>query len=154
MHRITLAAALLAASVATAKAETVWIGNAFIDVVSGPLSCTDTFSVGDSFRVIFRPRGGPLGNGVDSHLALVGTRSSVVMRIAADDFAAGKNYAPLSVGSTITIGTTPGGGVTVWQQTPASLAANTPAVKIVARFSNFFRISGCFLEVRANLVKR
>ena len=154
MQRFTLAAALLAASVATAKAETVWIGNGFIDFVGGPSSCTGTFSVGDSFRLVFRPRGGPLGNGIDSQLALVGTRSSVIMRIAADDFAAGKNYAPLSVGSTLTIGSTPGGAVTVWQQTPASLAANTPSVKIVARFSNFFRITGCFLEVRGKLVRR
>jgi len=51
MQRFTLAAALLAASVATAKAETVWIGNGFIDFVGGSATCTNTFSVGDSFRL-------------------------------------------------------------------------------------------------------
>lgn len=154
MQRIVLAAALVAGSVATAKAETVWIGNGFVDFVSGPASCTSTFVVGDFFRLVYRPRGGPLGNGIDSHLAAVGSRASVVMQVAAEDFQVGNNYAPLSVGSTVSIGTVPGGGITVWQQTPAALSAGTPTVKIRGRFSNFFRISGCFVELRGNLARR
>lgn len=154
MQRFTLAAALLAASVSAARAETVWIGNVFVDFASGPATCTSTFVVGEFFRAVFRPRGVPLANGNDSHFAAVGSRASVVMRVATDDFRQGVNYAPLSVGSTLTIGTTPGGAVTVWQQTPASLAAGTPTVKIRARFSNFFRITGCFVELRGNLVRR
>ena len=95
-----------------------------------------------------------LSNGIDSHLAAVGSRASVVMHVAAEDFQVGNNYAPLSVGSTVSIGTVPGGGITVWQQTPAALSAGTPTVKIRGRFSNFFRISGCFVELRGNLVRR
>jgi hypothetical protein len=152
MQRIILAAALVAASVVTAKAETVWVGNAFVDFVSGPESCTSAFAVGDFFRLIYRPRGGPLGNGTIGFLAAVNPRSSIVMSVV-DDFQAGVDYNGLSVSSTVTIKTNTA-SIAAWQQNPATLAATTPTVKITGRFANFFRIRDCLVQLRGNLVKR
>jgi hypothetical protein len=155
MPRIVLAAALAAASlITTAKAETVFVGNAFIDYVSpSPALCVQTFKVNDYFRVIFRPRGGALGNGGDSHLAVVGPRTSFVMRVPGNDFGPSRNYVSQGVSSQAVIGAG-SGGITVWQQSPGAIGAGTPNVEFKGRFANYFRIKNCFVELRGNLVKR
>ena len=153
MKRIILAAALMAATMTTgARAETVWIGNVFVDSVTGP--CTSTFGVGDFYRGVFRPRGAPLGNGVDSYLSLVGTRAGIVMRVPADTFKAGEIYQQVSVSTNVAIGNTPNGSVAAWAQTPPTPAANSPTVRISGTVMNFFRIAGCEVGLRGNLIRR
>src|SRR3954467_15878656 len=135
MQRIFLATALLAVSVNTAKAETVWVGNGFVDSVSGTASCASTFAVGDFFRLIYRPQGVPLGNINDiSFLAAVGSQSSIAMS-RQGDFQQGGSYNGLSVSSTVTIQPNTA-KLLVWQQEPATLTTSTPTIKIRGRFAN------------------
>lgn len=153
MQRIILAAVLLTASTIAVKAETVFIGNVSIDAISGSTSCTSTFAVGDFFRGVYRPRGGPLGNGGDSHFATVSTRSSVSMVAVGADFKSGSNYASLSVGSTANIGSGTG-AITASTQTPATIGAGTPSVRLSVRLTRFFRINPCTVTLSGILIKR
>jgi hypothetical protein len=152
MRRIILSAALVAVTAVSAKAETVYIGNAFIDFVSGPGSCTQTFVVGDFFRVAFRPGGGAFGNGASSHLAATGTRAGVVLRVEGGSFQTPQNYAGQIVSSSNTIASY-SGAITVWQQT-AGNELGVPTIKFKGRFSNFFKLTGCFVELRGKLLRR
>jgi hypothetical protein len=151
MKRVFLGIAIAAAALGSARAETVFVGNSFIDAVTGGASCTSTFVVGDSARVIWRPRG--LGNGADSQLTYYGSRSAFHMHLSNNDFKTGVNYAGHSIGSTGNIGTNTG-GIVDWSQAPAAVAAGTPTVKVVAKIANFFRINPCTVTLRVNLIRR
>lgn len=152
MRRIILSAALVMATAVSAKAETVYVGNAFVDFVSGGTTCTQTFAVGDFFRVAFRPGGAAFGNGASSHLAATGTRAAVVLRVEGGSFQTPQNYAGQIVSSTLTIGSY-SGGITVWEQT-AGNELGVATLKIRGRFSNFFKLTGCFVELRGKLLIR
>jgi hypothetical protein len=102
---------------------------------------------------LYRPRGAALGNGGSSHLAYITTRSSFVMRVPGNDFQDSINYVGSGVGSRANV-IAGSGGITVWEQAPAVVAAATPTVSIKGRFSNFFGIEGCFVEISGNLVQR
>ncbi len=143
--------AVLAAG--TAHAETVYVGNSFIDFVSGDAKCTSTFTVNDTARILYRPRGAGLGNGGNGHLAYITTRSSFVMRVPGNDFQASINYVGSGVGSKANI-LSNSGGITVWQQAPATVGPGVPTVAIKGRFANFFAIKNCFVEFSANLLLR
>jgi hypothetical protein len=153
VKRILIIASVAALPMASASADTVFVGNVFVDFVSGPANCTSTFAVGDFARALFRPRGAPLGNGADSHLAYVSTRSSLVMRVPGNNFQASVNYLGSGVGSRANL-ISNSGGITVWTQSPGAVSTATPNVRIRGRFANFFGITGCFVEIRGHLVKR
>jgi hypothetical protein len=153
VKRLLVIAAFAALPIGGASADTVFVGNVFIDFVSGGTSCTSTFAVNDFARVLYRPRGAALGNGAASHLAYISTRSSFVMRVPGGNFQAGVNYVGSGVSSRNSL-LSNSGGITVWTQTPAALSASTPTVKISGRFANFFDIAGCFVEFSGNLVNR
>lgn len=153
MRPFLVAALLGAVSIGAAQAETVYVGNSFIDFVSGDSRCTSTFAVHDTARVLFRPRGTAFGNGANAHLAYMTTRSSFVMRVSGNDFQASVNYVGSGVGSRANL-LSNSGGITVWEQSPAVIGPGTPTVAIKGRFANFFAISGCFVEISANLVAR
>ena len=153
MKRLLMTALFAGLPLASASADTVFVGNVFIDFVSGVTKCTSTFTVNDTARVLYRPRGALLGNGGNSHLAFVTTRSSYVMLVQGNDFQANINYAASGVGGKGTL-ISKAGGITVWQQNPASVGAGSPTVSIRGRFANFFGVTGCFVEIRGNLVNR
>jgi len=136
-----------------AVADTVFVGNSFIDFVDGGTTCTSTFAVHDTARILYRPRGAALGNGGNSHLAYITTRSSFVMQVPGNDFQDSINYVGSGVGSRANV-IASSGGITVWEQAPVEVAAGTPTVSIKGRFSNFFGIKGCFVEISGHLVRR
>lgn len=147
------AAILMTLALGEAQADTVFVGNSIIDFVSGDAKCTSTFSVNDTARILYRPRGSGLGNGGNGHLAYLTTRSSFIFRVANNDFQAGVNYAGSGVGSKANI-LSNSGSITVWQQTPATVGPGTATVAIKGRFANFFAVKGCFVEISAYLTVR
>ena len=153
MKQLLLIAVLVGLPLSGASADTVFVGNAFINFVAGSPTCTSTFALHDTARLLYRPRGAALGNGGDSHLAYIGARSSFVMKVANNDFRASINYVGSGVASKANV-VSGAGGITVWQQAPAAVAAGTPTVSIKGRFANFFGIPNCFVEIRGNLVTR
>ncbi len=153
MKRLLAALAFATLPITSAAADTVFVGNVFIDFVAGGTNCTSTFAVNDTARVLYRPRGGALGNGGKGYLAYVTTRSSYVMLVQNNDFQANINYAGSGVGSKGNL-ISRAGGITVWQQNPPTLNAALPTVSIRGRFANFFGISNCIVEIRGNLVRR
>jgi hypothetical protein len=153
MKKLILGLILAALPATSALAETVFVGNSFIDAVEGGSQCKSTFQVNDTARVLYRPRGGALGNGGNSYLAYVTSRSSWMMHVAGNDFQASINYGGSGVGSRANL-INKTAGITVWEQTPASVTAATPTVAIRGRFANFYGIKDCFVEFRANLVNR
>lgn len=147
-QRIILAAALVVASSVLAKAETVYVGNAFIVAVSPTTgTCGATFQTGDFFRAVYRPKSGA-GNGADSHLALTGTRSSVVMRVPNNNFGSGINFVAQSIGSTNTRSSY-GGGILGWDQTVSG-----DTIQIGGSLARFFNINPCTVTIKANMVRR
>ncbi len=153
MKRFVFAALLALLPIRPAVADTVFVGNVFISAVSGVSQCTSTFQANDSARVIYRPRGAGLGNGGDSYLAYVTSRSSMVMAMLNNDFQAGVNYAGSGVSSRAGL-ISKAGAITVWQQAPGSIGPETATVAIKGRFANFFGIRDCFVEFRGNLIVR
>lgn len=153
MKQLLLIAVFVGLPMSGAAADTVFVGNSFINFVAGGATCTSTFKLNDTAGILYRPRGAALGNGGDSHLAYIGTRSSFVMKVSNNDFRASINYAGSGVGSRANL-ISGAGGITVWAQAPAAVAAGTPTVSIKGRFANFFGITGCFVEIRGNLVNR
>lgn len=153
MRWLILAALLAILPLRPAVADTVYVGNAFVSFVSGGAQCTSTFAVNDFARAIYRPRGAALGNGGDSYLAYVSSRSSMVMAVPNNDFQASINYAGSGVSSRAGL-ISKAGGITVWQQTPALVGSGTPGVTIKGRFANFFGIKDCIVEIRGNLIVR
>jgi hypothetical protein len=153
MRWFFLAAVLAVLPMRPALAETVYVGNVFISFVSEGAQCKSTFAVNDFARAIYRPRGAALGNGGDSYLAYVSSRSSMVMAVPANDFQASINYAGSGVSSRAGL-ISKAGAITVWQQTPAVVGSGTPSVTITGRFANFFGIKDCIVEIRGNLIVR
>ena len=153
MKRFIAAATVTLLTLGAAQAETVWVGNSFIDAVSGGTTCTSIFSVGDTGRLVFRPRGGALGNGGDSQLAYLSSRSAFQMIVSSGDFKTNVNYAGQSEGSTGNVGSNTG-GILAWTQSPTTIGSGTPYIKVVAKFANFFRISGCSVTLRSNMIQR
>lgn len=153
MKRIVVAALLAMLPLGPALADTVYVGNAFVSFVGGGSQCTSTFQVNDSGRVMYRPRGAALGNGGDSYLAYVTSRSSMVMAVLNNDYQASINYAGSGVSSRAGL-ISKAGAITVWQQTPAVIGSGTASVTIKGRFANFFGIKDCFVELRGNLIVR
>lgn len=154
MYRTIIAAAFAALASNAANAATVWIGNGFIEAVSGGSTCTSTFTVGDFGRMLFRPRGGPLGNGGDSNLVYVTNRSAFQMQVQNGDFQTGATLVNQSEGSTGKIGTGTN-QVTSWSQGPAgTIGTGTETIKVVGKFTNFFRITNCNVTIRMHLLQR
>jgi len=155
MKRILAGAVLALLPFSSASADTVFVGDVFIDFVSGNAQCTSTFAVNDSARVLYRPRGAAMDNGADSHLAYISTRASLVLRVANNDFRPNINYVGSGVSSRAAL-ISNSGGITVWSQQPAvaNVTAATPAINIKGRFANFFGITGCFVEIRGSVAPR
>jgi hypothetical protein len=73
--------------------------------------------------------------------------------VPGNDFQDSINYVGSGVGSRANV-ISSSGGITVWEQTPADVAAGTPTVSITGRFTNFFGIKNCVVEISGNLVHR
>lgn len=145
---IILAAALTLGSGKLANAETVYIGNVFIDAVA-PTSgtCAQTFVKGDFLRAVYRPKSAG-DNGADSHLSLTGTRSNIVLRVPGNNFAGNVNYVAQSIGSSLARSSY-GGGILQWTQ-----SASADTIAIEGSLAKFFNISPCTITIRGNLIKR
>lgn len=153
MKRFLVAAALVIAPMSGASAETVFIGNVFLDSVAGDSRCTSTFAVNDFARAIFRPRGGALGNGGDSQFAYVSTRSAFVMLVQNGDFKLHADYSSAGVGGTANLFTAPG-EVIDWAQAPKSVGSTTPTVSISGTFTRFFGLADCNVGLHGNFILR
>jgi hypothetical protein len=148
MRRLILAAAAALLSAFGAHGETLWIGNA--QLIAATSACVNSVTVGDFFRAIYRPMGVPLGNGANSHLALLAQRSSFVMRVPNNTFRASINYVGQTVGSTIGI-TSKAGGILGWQE---SAGFGSPLVSnVTASIANFYGVTGCTGTVRMALMR-
>jgi hypothetical protein len=153
MKRFLVGAALAVVSASGASAETVFIGNVFLDSVAGDSRCASTFAVNDFARAIFRPRGGALGNGGDSQFAYVTTRSAFVMLVQNGDFKLHADYSSVGVGGTANTFTAPG-EVTAWKQGPKSVGSATPTVSISGEFTRFFGLADCNVGLHGNFILR
>src|SRR5688572_20315050 len=129
MKHLLLIAACVGWPMSGAAADTVFVGNSFIDFVAGGATCKSTFALHDTARILYRPRGAALGNGGNSHLAYITTRSSFVMKVPGNDFQDSINYVGSGVGSRANV-ISGSGGITVWEQEPAAVTAGTPTVSI------------------------
>jgi hypothetical protein len=130
------------------RAETTWLGNAF--VIAVPPACGTTVTVGDFNTILYRPAGVPLGNGADSYLALLGQRTSFTMLVPNNTFKPGINYASQYVTSLLNFGSNVG-GILAWSMTPAVLSTATINARLVFTISNFFKITNCNPTFRADL---
>lgn len=146
MTRLSLAAVAILVSVAGARAETLWVGNAF--VVAATQQCGRSAAIGDHFRAIFRPAGSDLGNGDISHLALVTVRSSFVLRTATFQQT---NYVAQTIGSTLSIGSH-SGAILDWQQS-SGFSGATPHANVTATFTRFFGVKNCTATLEINFAK-
>ncbi len=154
MYRSLIAAVVAALASTAANAETVWIGNGFIEQAGGSATCTNIFKVNDFGRIVFRPRGSALGNAGDSNLVYVTTRSAFQMQVQNGDFQTNATLVSQSVSSKGKIGTGTS-QVTSWSQTPAgTIGTGTETIKVVGKFTNFFRITNCNITLRMHLVQR
>lgn len=135
-----------------ASAQTTWIGNVFVSAVPAPASCLNSSGVtvaevGDAYRGMYRPAVSGLGNGADSYLALVGTRSSFTIMVPNNTFRAGINYGSSYVSSTINFGSNTA-GITAWTQVPVTPAATTLNVTVTATLANFWNVKGCTVTLQ------
>lgn len=152
MKRILSGSLLLLLSAGAARAETIWVGSAFITAISEstPGVCKDAANVGDYSKITYRPAGALLGNGADSYLAYVGQRSNVTLFVPNNTFRAAINYSGSYVSSQLNFGTKVG-AITAWTMTPATLDANTLKATLTATFTNFYGLTGCTAFWRADL---
>jgi hypothetical protein len=149
---LSLLPLLLSPMLGAARAETIWVGQAFIVAKqeSTPGICGDAASIGDYSKIVYRPASAPLGNGADSYLSYVGRRTSLVLFVPNNTFRSGINYSGTYVSSQLNFGTKVG-GVTAWSLTPTVLAADTLTATLTATFANFFGVTGCTVSWRADL---
>lgn len=142
MRQLLLAAAVLL-TISGARAETLWVAEARVIAVTA--NCGTTVAVGDFFRAIYRPKGAPIGNGADSHLALFSQRSSFWMRVPNNTFRGSINYVGHFITSTLTFAGN-SGGILSWQE---SAAFGAPvASNVTASLANFFGSKGCTATLR------
>ena len=147
-HAAVLALATLAVCPSLARAETAWVGNAFI--LTATPACGNTAAAGDAQRVIHRPAGAALGNGADSYFAFVGQRANFTMMVPNNTFRAGINYAARYVSSYLNFGTA-NGAITAWSMSPAVMGAATNSAELTMAITNYYNIVGCNISVRADL---
>lgn len=148
--RTLLLALAFAATLQPARAESLWVGTAFVTEATSV--CGSAATVGDFARLIYRPAGTSLGNDADSTLAYITSRASVTMFVPNNTFRANINYSGQSISSQVTI-TTRTGGILGWTLSPSVLATSTPRASLTARLANFFAVSGCTVSLQANLAK-
>ncbi|PZQ11311.1 MAG: hypothetical protein DI565_18645 [Ancylobacter novellus] len=148
---LALAATLpLFAAAGAVRAETVFVGDT--QVLAVTTNCSGNISVGETARFTYRPAGPGLGNGADSYLAYVGSRSSYTMTTPNNTFRAGINYAAQGLGSRLTLTNTTA-GITGWTQNPATITTTTTSAELVSTFANFWGVKGCTATIRSNLLK-
>lgn len=151
MTRFLPGAALAAfACFGGARAETVFVGDAA--VLSTTPQCGSAILVGEAARLTYRPAGPGLGNGVDSYLSYVGNRSSFAMTTPGKAFRAGVDYAGQALSASLSLKTVTD-AVAGWEQRPAELSRDTPALQLTATLGGFWAITGCRVTMRAHLVR-
>lgn len=139
----------VACACGVARAETSWVGTAFV-MPTPPEICGTAAASGDTATLIYRPAGAAFGNGADSYLAYIGQRSNFTMLVPGALFQAGVNYASRYVTSYIAFGSNTA-GVTAWSMAPTTLSASTPSATLQATFANFYGVTGCTVTLRAAL---
>ncbi len=142
-------AALATLIAASAHAETLWLGNAFVTAAVQP-TCGVAATVGDYSRVIFRPAGVSLGNGGNSYFAYIGTRSSLTFYVPGNSFRPGINYGAYFLNSYVSFGGNIA-GITAWTLTPPVISAVQKNYTLTATFANFFDLTGCTVSLKADL---
>jgi len=145
MTRLALLAAAILLPVVGARAESLWVGNAFVVAATG--TCGTSAKIGDAFRAIYRPKGAGLGNGADSRLALFTTRSSFALIVPNNTFRPSINYGAQTVGSTLSVGKHTG-GILAWQE---SFSSGVTYVRITTSLAKFFGISQCTATLEMHL---
>lgn len=163
---------VLAAATGPAWAETAWVGHSVLTSV--PAACQGSgAAVGDVANLIYRPASTALGNGANSSLAYISTRSYTVMTIAGNSFQQGALFDWENVSSRngfYSSANFTAASVSEWVLTPASVepATATPAsaegvapsvakktppthVTLQATFDNFWGYEGCSIQMQAGL---
>lgn len=140
-----LVAGLAIGAATPAGAETLWFGEGI--VVARTTACGDSVSVGDFAKVTYRPAGATNGNGADSSLSWVASRSSHTLRVMNNSFRPAINYAGQSITSKAGYASK-AGGILAFTETPGP----GTDLGIEATFANFYTITGCTVTLRAALL--
>lgn len=150
MRKPLLVLAVLAGT-SPAAAETTWAGTAFL--VSATTPCAGSgIAKGDFGRLLYRPTGSGLGNGANSTLTYISSRSSFTMYVPNNGFRPRINYGGTIISSTLSI-VSKTGGILDWATTPSTFGINTNDATVTAGIANFFGITGCTVSLRGSLVK-
>lgn len=135
-----------------ARAETAWVGNSF--AVRAPSYCGNTIGKGDTSRVIYRPASTTLGNGTDSHLAILSQRAAFAARVTGGVVKTGVTYTPLWIGSQLNTdkdNTAWTSTISSWTMTPATLTATTDSAEVTFTIVKYYGKSGCDVTFHASL---
>ncbi len=153
IRRIFAAAALFAvAHTGGAMAQTVWQGEVFLTSVTSPCTPNAVGSVGDFYRVIYRPK--LTGASTADALAFVGSRSDYLVTSATGSatLQGSGTYKGTYISSHASTGSTTG----AFQLTilPAPVTASALNLTITGTITNFFAVTGCDIGIRAALTQR
>jgi hypothetical protein len=153
----SLCALALFGFTSVAQAKVSWQGEVMVTAVSGAACAANKDAVGDNYLADFEPSG-VTGNSANSFLSFLSRRSAFALKVAGSikptSPATTKAYTGVFVSGRGEFSTGPTGsfsGVTI---TPASIAATTDVVSIVATIANWQSDVGCTATIHGAFVLR
>ncbi len=151
MKRVVVVAVFLAVTVVHAFATEVWQGDMFVTAKTAACDA-DGVDVGDFMRAVYRPRNVE-DNGVDTKLALYGSRSAHRYKVVNAALSGAGPYEGDKIGPTAL--------TSAWSATfvntsvaPALPTPNTQSVVIKVTFRNFGDLVGCTATLKGSLWNR